>query len=54
MATYVHSPGVTNIYHWCTNCSKYPSISAGAKTTRPEGQLCDECREKEERGACQS
>ena len=54
MSTYVHAPGVSNIYHWCRNCSKYPANPEGAKTSRPEGQLCDECLEKEKKGTCQS
>ena len=44
MATYVHAPGVSN----------YPSSPQGAKTKRLEGQLCDQCRDKEKQGTCQS
>ncbi len=54
MATYVHAPGVYNIYHWCRNCSKYPGKPEGATTTRPEGKLCDECKAKEKAGNCTS
>jgi hypothetical protein len=54
MATYVHAPGVSNIYHWCRNCSNYPSNPQGAKTKRLEGQLCDQCRDKEKQGTCKS
>lgn len=52
MATYVHTPGVYNIYHWCRNCSKYPSKPEGATSVRPEGKLCDECKAKEKDGTC--
>lgn len=52
MATYVHAPGVYNIYHWCKNCSDYPASPQGATTTRPVGQLCDQCRDKEAKGTC--
>jgi hypothetical protein len=54
MATYVHAPGVPNIYHWCRNCSKYPSNPQGATPRRPEGQLCDECKAKERANHCRS
>ena len=53
MATYVHAPGVTNIYHWCKNCSNYPGNPQGARTDRPEGYLCDQCKAKEKDGTCQ-
>jgi rRNA maturation endonuclease Nob1 len=49
MATYVHAPGVHNIYQWCRNCSKYPG--------NPESHFCSSrgkalrrvSREREER-----
>jgi hypothetical protein len=52
MATYVHAPGVSNIYHWCRNCSDYPSNPQGATSVRPVGQLCDQCKAKEAAGNC--
>lgn len=54
MATYVHAPGVPNIYHWCRNCSNYPGSPQGATTTRPVGRLCDQCKSKEENGTCRT
>lgn len=54
MATYVHAPGVPNIYHWCRNCSDYPSSPQGTTTVRPVGQLCDQCKAKEAAGTCHS
>jgi hypothetical protein len=54
MATYVHAPGVNNIWHWCTNCSNYPSNPTGHTSSRPTGQLCDQCKDKEKDGTCQS
>jgi hypothetical protein len=53
MATYVHAPGVTNIWHWCTNCSDYPGTPTGHTSVRPTGQLCDQCKAKETAGTCQ-
>lgn len=52
MTVYVHAPGVTNIWHWCKNCSSYPTNPQGHRTDRPTGQLCDQCREKERNGNC--
>jgi hypothetical protein len=54
LATYVHAPGVPNIWHWCKNCSDYPSNAAGHTSVRPTGQLCDQCRAKERDGNCWS
>jgi hypothetical protein len=54
MTLYVHAPGVRNIYHWCRNCSKYPSRVGGSTSTRPEGKLCDECKAKERNGTCRT
>ena len=50
--TYVHAEGEENIYHWCRNCSQYPSSPQGATTERPVGKLCDQCRAKEHQGTC--
>lgn len=54
MPTYVHAPGVPNIYHWCKNCSNYPGNPQGATSVRPVGKLCDQCKEKERNGNCSS
>jgi hypothetical protein len=57
MATYVQAPG-SDTWHWCRNCSSYPS-SPGHSETHPPGQLpslgelCKECRDKEQAGRCQ-
>lgn len=52
MTTYVHSTGDPQIYHWCRNCSKWPSNIGGSTQNRPEGKLCDECKAKENNGNC--
>ena len=53
---YVHSPFV---WHWCKNCSKYPSAKEGAlliMDSRPPHSLdhsfCNECRGLELDGKC--
>ena len=52
MTTYVHAVGVPNIYHWCRNCRKFPKTIGGSTKVRPEGKLCDECREHEKNRTC--
>ena len=50
MATYVKSDSGT--WHWCKNCSKYPSNPVKTQTTRPAWDLCEECKAKEKNGTC--
>jgi hypothetical protein len=42
----------SNTWHWCRNCSKYPSYPKQTKTTRPSWDLCEECKAKERTNAC--
>jgi hypothetical protein len=52
MATYVQSN--SNTWHWCRNCSKYPSAPKKTQTTRPSWDLCEECKDKERKGNCRT
>jgi hypothetical protein len=52
VTTYVHSVSDPQIYHWCTNCEKFPQSIGGSTQVRPEGKLCDECRQHEANGSC--
>ena len=54
MPTYVHAPGVNDIYHWCQNCSQYPPNAWGGSPKRPKGKLCEECKAKELDRTCRS
>jgi hypothetical protein len=49
MATYLQAHG-SDTWHWCKNCSHYPSNPA--KTQRPAWDLCEQCKEKERNGSC--
>ena len=49
---YVKSASGT--WHWCRNCSKYPSSVVKTQTTRPAWDLCEECKSKEKNGTCRS
>jgi hypothetical protein len=52
MATYVLSHSDT--WHWCRNCSKYPSQIKKSQTNRPSWDLCEECKDKEKDGTCRT
>lgn len=40
-------------WHFCTNCSNWPTSNYIERTTRPTtGELCNQCRSKERRGVC--
>jgi len=43
-------------WHWCKNCSNYPTSDYAEKTVdtgRPSyGELCNECRAKEKANDC--
>ncbi|HEU4976231.1 MAG TPA: hypothetical protein VFT50_14150 [Baekduia sp.] len=52
MATYVLSN--SNTWHWCRNCSHYPSHPKKTQTTRPAWDLCEQCKDKERNGNCSS
>jgi len=44
----------TQVWHWCANCSKYPSgQDVVTRHSKPEyGEMCTECRAKEGAGDC--
>jgi hypothetical protein len=39
-------------WHWCQNCSNWPTSDYDEKDTKPSGELCNECRGKEDAGTC--
>ena len=40
-------------WHWCRNCSNWPSLDFEEKPTKPTtGELCNECRSKDAAGSC--
>lgn len=44
-------------WHWCRNCSNWPTADYEEKTIagRPTtDELCDECKGKEKAGTCRS
>jgi len=51
MAVYKKKKG-GDTWHWCRNCSKYPTSDVETTTTRPAWDLCEECKAKEKNGTC--
>ncbi len=40
-------------WHWCKNCSNWPTEDREARHTKPtSGELCDECETKDSEGNC--
>jgi hypothetical protein len=53
MAIYVQAAN-SDTWHWCTNCSHYPSTIAKKQSTRPSWDLCEQCKAKQSAGTCKS
>lgn len=51
MSTYVQGHNTDN-WHWCRNCSQYPKTIEKTQTTRPKGDLCNQCLAKEKVNDC--
>lgn len=40
-------------WHWCTNCSDWPTSDYEVSHTKPtSGGLCDQCQDKQRNGNC--
>lgn len=45
----------SDVWHWCTNCSKWPTDNYVSRDTKPTtGELDEECKSKEKKGTCRS
>ena len=43
----------SDTWHFCTNCSKWPTSGYDSRTTKPSsGELCNECKSKEGSKTC--
>ena len=43
----------SDTWHWCKNCSNWPTSNYESRYSKPSyGELCDECKEKDERREC--
>lgn len=54
MATWYYRTKGSDTWHWCNNCSNFPTSNLESKCTdgRPSGELCNECKAKEKNGNC--
>jgi hypothetical protein len=52
MAEYRRTKG-TDTWHWCRNCSNDPKANYDKRDTRPDYDLCNQCKSKEGAGSCQ-
>ena len=44
----------SDTWHFCSNCSKWPTSNYDSSPTKPtSGELCNECRGKQAAGNCQ-
>jgi len=51
-STYRRKKG-NDTWHFCSNCSKYPTSDYDTSTTKPTtGELCNECKGKEKASNC--
>jgi hypothetical protein len=45
----------SDTWHWCTNCSKWPTVNYDTSSTKPtSGELDNECKAKEKDGNCKN
>ena len=45
----------TDTWHWCRNCSNWPTSDYVEQNTKPTtGEQCNECRSKDANGTCSS
>jgi len=45
----------SDVWHFCTNCSSWPTSDYEETTTQPtSGELDNECRSKDANGTCRS
>jgi len=42
----------SDVWHWCTNCSRWPKSNYDKSTTKPNWELCNECKEKAKERTC--
>lgn len=44
----------SDTWHWCRNCNNWPTSGYTERTSRPSGDLCNECKSKEREGTCRT
>ena len=52
-STWRKKKGGSDTWHFCSNCSNWPTSNYDEKTTKPTtGELCNECKAKKANGTC--
>ncbi len=51
MVTYVKTKD-SDTWHWCKNCTQYPTNISATTSTRPSHDLCNQCKAKEDKKDC--
>ena len=51
MVDYVKGSDHDN-WHWCENCTQYPMFIYQKTSARPQSDLCEQCKTKEEDEDC--
>jgi hypothetical protein len=44
--------GTNDTWHFCTNCSNWPTSNYEETTVRPSYDLCNQCKSKEKDNNC--
>lgn len=52
MAEYRRRKGAYDTWHMCRNCSNDPKSNYDTRSSRPDSDLCNECKSKEKAGTC--
>lgn len=53
MASTYRRRGDNDTWHFCSNCSNWPTSGYDERTSEPTtGELCNECRAKRTAGTC--
>jgi len=54
MANHYRRRKGSDTWHFCSNCSNWPTSNYDTSYTKPSsGELCDECQAKKASGNCQ-
>lgn len=44
----------SDTWHWCRNCTNWPSSDYDERASRPSYDLCNQCLGKERNGDCRT
>jgi hypothetical protein len=42
----------SDTWHFCENCTGWPTSDYDTRDTNPSGELCNQCLDKEDNGNC--